>query len=139
MTSVGAHSAIIDKSSWNACNVDHTQCWLNMPPAGARVIFTIDCHWFILIQCLTGSVIRSLPWMLLQPMLTQYSLRWNPVRSCTIVHCVVRNNPRRSFINMGNNMLLKYYIFLRVSVSNPKSVSVEYRISIPLISIIHYS
>lgn len=55
-----------------------------------------------------------------------------------IVHCR-HDNLQRSFTNTGNILLLKYYVFILVPVSNPKSVSIKYRqISLQFLLIISY-
>lgn len=69
--------------------------------------------------------------------------RWNPVWSGRILYCFLQNNcnsePLRSFINTRTTLLMKYYVFHWVSVSNPKPSSVEYWLYLNIISMENWS
>lgn len=125
-------------------NTDYNQFWCNLPSAGGPVRvyrWLSNYHWVIVIWRL---------WKRDSEFTADYnqcwwtSLLWNPVRSAMIVHFVERNRQYhqlwRSFIITEKIYLLKYYDFIGVSVSNPKSASIGYRwISIPLLSVVRIS
>lgn len=137
---VGAHRRIRDKSSLNEkyrCSL--TQIAINVDPTyfdtcgSASACLPLTVIGSPLFGAYVISVIRSLPLIATRNRCWRYSLRWNPGRSGTKVRCVVRNSwnhnkPRRSFINTGNILLLKYYVFyLSIRISNPKSASIKNR------------
>lgn len=100
-----------------------------------KSVFATDCHWFIVIWHLYGSVIWSLALMLLlsTDVYVDEICFVKPCKSDTIVQWNSQHHKTlRSFIITGHILLLKYYVFYPSIGIEPKIG--KYRVLSNLIS-----